>query len=192
MNRFKGLDLIARVPEELWIEVCNIVQEAVNKIIPKKKCRNAKWLSEEALQWAEDCKEIKLVNPKGNQSWILTGKTGAEAPMLWPPDAKNWLIGKDTDAGKHWRQEEKGKTEDEMVGWHHWLSGHELSKLQELVMDREAWCAAVHGVTKHRTWPSNWTELRKEEDQNARKKGKDILNECRGPKYSKERLKRSS
>ena len=73
-----------------------------------------------------DCKEIKPVNPEGNQSWIFTGRTDAEAetPILWPPDGKNWLIGKDRDAGKDWRQEEKGMTEDEMVGWHHWLNGH--------------------------------------------------------------------
>ena len=68
-----------------------------------------------------DCKEIKPVNPKGNQSWIFIGRTDAEAeaPILWPPDVKNWLIGKDPDAGKDWRQEEKGTTESEMVGWHH-------------------------------------------------------------------------
>ena len=77
-----------------------------------------------------DCKEIKPVNPKGNQSWIFTGgiDTKAEAPVLQPPDAKNWLIGKDPDAGKDWRQEEKGMTEDEMVGWHHWLNGHEFEQ----------------------------------------------------------------
>ena len=68
-----------------------------------------------------DCKEIKAVNPKGNQSWIFIGKTDAEAeaPILWPPDAENWLIRKGPDAGKEWRQEEKGMTEDKMVGWHH-------------------------------------------------------------------------
>ena len=73
-------------------------------------------------------KEIKPVNPKGNQSWIFIGRTDAEAeaPILWPPDTKGWLIGKDPDAGKDWRQEEKGTTEDEMVGWHHWLDGHEF------------------------------------------------------------------
>ena len=73
-----------------------------------------------------DCKEIKPVNPKGNQSWIFTGRTDAEAPILWPPDAKNWLFGKDPDSGKDWRQKEKGKTEDEMAGWHHRLNGHEF------------------------------------------------------------------
>ena len=71
-------------------------------------------------------KEIKPVNPKGNQPWIFIGRTDAEAeaPILWPPDEKNWLIGEDPDAGKDWGQEEKGTTEDEMVGWHHWFNGH--------------------------------------------------------------------
>ena len=72
----------------------------------------------------------QTVNPKGNQSWIFTGRTNAEAevPILWPPAVKNWLIGKDPDARKDWRQEEKGMTEDEMVGWHHWLDGHEFEQ----------------------------------------------------------------
>ena len=75
-----------------------------------------------------DCKEIKPVNPKGNQSWIVIGSTDAEAevPILWPPDVKNWLMWKDPDAGKDWRQEEKGTTEHEMVGWHHQLDAHEF------------------------------------------------------------------
>ena len=74
-----------------------------------------------------DCKEIQPVHPKGNQSWIFIGRTDTEAetPTLWPPDAKNWLIWKDPDAGKDWRQEEKEIAEDEMVGWHHQLYGHE-------------------------------------------------------------------
>ena len=77
-----------------------------------------------------DSKEIQPVHPKGDQSWIFIGITDAEAeaPILWPPDAKNWLIGKDPDAGKDWRQEEKGTTEDEMVGWYHWLNGHEFEQ----------------------------------------------------------------
>ena len=77
-----------------------------------------------------DCNKIKPVNLKGNQFWIFTGRTDAEVedPILWPPDVKNWLIGKDPDAGKEWRQEEKGTTEYEMVGWHHWLNGYEFEK----------------------------------------------------------------
>ena len=77
-----------------------------------------------------DCKEIQPVHPKGNQSWIFIGRADVEAetPTLWPPDVKNWLIRRDPDAGKDWRQEEKGMTEDEMVGWHHWLNGHEFEQ----------------------------------------------------------------
>ena len=81
---------------------------------------------EKTLESPLDCKEIQTGNPKGNQSWIFIGRTDAEAetPILWPPDVKNWLTGKDPAAGKDWRQE-KGTTEDEMVGWHHWLYGRE-------------------------------------------------------------------
>ena len=83
---------------------------------------------EKTLESPLDCKEIQPVHPKGNQSWIFIGRTDAEAetPILWPPDGKNWLIWKDPDAGQDWRQEEKGMTEDEMAGWHHWLHGHEF------------------------------------------------------------------
>ena len=96
---------------------------------------------EKTLESPLDRKEIKPVNPKGNQPWIFIGRTdaAAEAPILRPPDAKSQLIGKDPDARKDWGQNEKGMTEDKMVGWHHRLNGH------------EAWCAAVHGVTKSRT-----------------------------------------
>ena len=78
-------------------------------------------------------KEINPVSPKGNQPWIFIEMTDAEAeaPTCWPPDAKNWLIGKDSDAGKDWRQGKKLVTQDEMVGWHHWLSGHEFEQISE-------------------------------------------------------------
>ena len=81
---------------------------------------------EKTLESPLDSKEIQLVHPKGNQSWVFIGRTDAEAetPILWPPDSKNWLIWKDPDAGKDWRWEKKGTTEDEMVRWHHWLNGH--------------------------------------------------------------------
>ena len=88
------------------------------------------WCWRRLLKSPLDCKDIKPVNPKGNQSWIFIGRTDAkaEAPVLWPPDGKSWLIGKDPHAGKDSRQEEKGTTEDEKIGWHHQLNGHEFEQ----------------------------------------------------------------
>ena len=83
---------------------------------------------EKTLESPLDYKENQPVHPKGNQPWIFIGRTDAEAPILWPLDAKSQLIGKDPDAGKDWRLEEKGMIEDEMVGWHHWLDGHEFEQ----------------------------------------------------------------
>ena len=108
--------------------------------------------------------EIKAVNPKGNQSWIFIGKTDAEAeaPILWPPEAKNWLIGKDPDAGKNWRQEVKGMAEDEMVGWHHWLDGQEFEQAPGNGDGQGSLeCCSPWGHKKlDMTEGLNWTELR--------------------------------
>ena len=111
------------------------------------------------LESSLDCKEIKPVNPKGNQLWMFIGRTGAEAEalILWTPDTKRWLTGKDPDAGKDWWQEQMGMTDKEMVGKHCWLNEHEFEQILGDVKDRKAWHAAVHGGTKSQTWFSNWT-----------------------------------
>ena len=98
--------------------------------VPKNWCFWTVML-EKTLESPLDCKEIEPIHPKGNQSWIFIGRTDveAEAPILWPPDEKNWLIWTDPDAGKDWRQEEKGMTEDEMVGWYHRLNEHEFEQV---------------------------------------------------------------
>ena len=117
--------------------------------VPKNWCF---WtvVLEKTLESPLDCKEIQPVYPKGDQSWVFTGRTDpeAETPIFWPPDAKSWLIGKDPDAGKDWGQEEKGTTEDEMVGWHDWLDGHGFG-----------WSPGVGDGQGGLAWLSDWTEL---------------------------------
>ena len=133
---------------------------------------------EKTLERSFDCKEIKLVNSKGNQSWIFIGMSDAEAetPILWLPDAKNWLIWIDPDAGKDWRQGEKGMTEVEMVGWHHWLNGHEFEQALGVSDRQGSLVAAVYGVAESdRTEWLNWTEICK---MNIWMNIKKILNLC--------------
>ena len=127
--------------------------------VPNKWCF---WtlVLEKTLESPFDCKEIQPVHPKGNQSWIFIGRADAEAetPILWPPDAKSWLIWKDPDAGKDWNWE-KGMTEDEMVVWHHWLNGHGFGWTPGAADGQGSLRATVHGVAKSQTRLSDWTEL---------------------------------
>ena len=118
-----------------------------------------------------DCKEIKPVNPKGNQSWIFIGITDVEAetPILWPPKVKNWIIGKDPNAGQDWRREEKRTTENEMVGWHHRLDGHEFEQALGVGDGQGGLACCIHGITNSRTLLSNWTKLREINKETGRK-----------------------
>ena len=118
---------------------------------------------EKTLESPLNSKEIQPVHPKGNNSWIFIGRTDAEAetPILWPPDVKNWLIGKDPDAGKDWRQEEKGTTEVEMVRWHHQLKGHEFDQALEVGDGQGGLVCCSPWGCKHldTTERLNWTKL---------------------------------
>ena len=132
--------------------------------VKKAECRRIDafelWCCRRLLRVPWTAKEVQPVHPKGDQSWVFIGRTDVEAEtsVLWPPHVKSWLIGEDPDAGRDWGQEEKGTTEDEMAGWHHWLDGHE-SEWTPGVDDGqggEAWCAVIHGVAKSRTQLSYW------------------------------------
>ena len=134
-----------------WMEWCRLI---------KKERKETNYLNQKT-PWNQDClpflcvgKEIKLVNPKGNQPWIFIGRTDAEAeaPILLPPDAKSWLTGKDPGVSKDWRQEEKGTTEDKIVEWHHWLSGHEF---EQALGDSEG----QGGLTPCSPWGHSQTQL---------------------------------
>ena len=124
---------------------------------PWRRLSAEELMLENTLESPLDCKKIQPVHPKRNQSWIFIGRTDAEAetPILWPPDAKNWLIKKDPDASKDWRREEKGMTEDEMVGWHHRLNGHGFGWTPGVCNGQGS--LAVHGVAKSWILLSDWT-----------------------------------
>ena len=142
-----------------WTRVSRIVDRLFT-VWATREARKERWVLKNCCFWSVvlektlesplDSMEIKPVNPKGNQAWIIIWRTDAEAEtsILWPPDVKSQLAGKDPDSMKDWGQEEKGTTEDEKVGGHQWFNGHELSKLWEVVNNREVWHAAVPGVTK--------------------------------------------
>ena len=116
---------------------------------------------EKTLKSPLDCKEIQPVPPNGNQSWVFIGRTDAEAEasILWPPDVKSWLTGKDPDAGKGWRQEEKGMTKDKLIGWHHWLNGHEFEQALGVVDGQGSLVCCSPWGCKQSDRLSNWTEL---------------------------------
>ena len=137
--------------------------------VKKSECRRIDAFEllvlEKTLESPLDCKEIQPAHPKGDQSWVFTGRTDAEAetPILWPPHVKSWLIGKDSDAGRDWGQEEKRMREDEMAGWHHWLDGHEFEWTPG-VGDGQgglACCDSWGCKESEMTERLNWTELNK-------------------------------
>ena len=154
------------MPESIdsWLILCIItgiymMMKRLVLTLQKRACLTILTELEKTLESPLDCKEIQPVNPKGDQSWVFIGRTDAEAetPILWPPDVKSWLIGKDTDAGKDWRQEEKGRQRMRYLDGITDSVNMSLSKLQETVKDREAWSAIVHEVPKSWTKRSDWT-----------------------------------
>ena len=154
-----GLDHLHLQSE--WFAVITTSSRLNQKKEKGSKVESGKWSQENNNNQKDfhlDCKEIKPVHPKGNQPWMLIGRTDAkaEAPIRWPPDVNSWLFAKDPDDRQDWRQKEKRVTEDEMVGWHHNSMNMYLDKLQEMVRDREAWRAAVYGITKSWTLLGNW------------------------------------
>ena len=124
-------------------------------------------VGEDSSESPLDCKEVQPVHPKGDQSWVFIGRTNAEGetPVFWPPHVKSWLNGKYPDAGRDWGQEEKGTTEDEMAGWHHWLDGHEsewtpgVGDGQGGLMCCDSWGQKESDMTEGLNWTEmNWTE----------------------------------
>ena len=149
------------ISKELWLHKRLITFWLDYKVswVPKNWCF---WIVvlEMTLESPLDCKEIQPIHPKGNQSWIFIGRTDdeAETPILWPPDVKSWLFWKDPDAGKDWGQEEKGTTEDEMVGWYHRLNGHGFGWTPGVGDGQGGLACCSRGVTKSQTLLSNWTD----------------------------------
>ena len=149
-----------------WLILCIItgiymMMKRLVLTLQKRVCLTILTELEKTLESPLNCKDIQPVNPKGDQSWVFIGRTDAEAetPILWPPDVKNWLTGKDPDAGKDWRQEEKGNTEDEMVGWHHRLKGHGFEQASGVgVVQGSLVCCSSWGHKESDTteW-LNWT-----------------------------------
>ena len=116
---------------------------------------------EKILESPLDCKDIQPVHPKGDRSWVFIGRTDVETPNTWPPGGKSWLIGKDPDAGKDWEQEEKGTTEDEMVGWHHQVNGHEFGWTLGVGDGQGGLACCSYRVVKSQTDTTEWlTELK--------------------------------
>ena len=143
-----------------WMKLEPIIQSEVSWV-PKNWCF---WtvVLEKTLESPLDCKEIQPVHSKGDQSWVFFGRndTKAETPILWPPHAKSWLIGKDSDAGRDWRQEEKGATENEMAGWHHWLHGCEFGWTSGVGGGQGGLaCYDSWGLKESDTTELNWTEF---------------------------------